>query len=129
MTTTIGSIATYIVNTIPTLPAGVSGNMIITVDYSRMYVADYTGQTIGSNAIEEKFQPAIVCFAQADAIEQSNAGAGGDNLKLADLTVDSNGETMSAEGYRKMGTQKLKDLTTGPNSTIGRKTRFARSLS
>ena len=91
---TIGSIATFIVQNLTGLPAGVSGGMVQTVDLARQHVANFTNNSIGSNSISDKFQPAIVDWAKADAVELANAGAG-DKIQLADLTIDSTGEPIS----------------------------------
>ena len=120
-TNTIGSIAIHIVENIDTLPAGVSGNMVEIVDLARIHVANWTGQTIGSNSIDAKFQAAIVDFAKADAIDLSNAGAGGDQLRLADLAIGQGQEAMTSAQYRIMAEMKLK--------TIGRSVSFVRSIS
>lgn len=117
---TIGSIASHIIENITVSP-GVSGNMVEIVDVARQHVANFTGYSIGSNAIEAKFEPAIVSFAKADAVELSNAGAGGDSLKLAELEIDGTGEQMSAQQYRLLAESQLK--------AIGRAVQFARSIS
>jgi len=66
---TIGSIATHISESFDNLPDGVSGNLIEIVDMARQHVSNYVGQTIGSNSISSNFQPAILDFAKADAID------------------------------------------------------------
>ncbi len=120
-TDTIGSIATHIVENIGGIPAGVSGNMVEIVDLARQHVANWTNQIIGSNSIGAKFQPAITDFAKADAVDLSNAGAGGDQLKLSDLSIGQSAEAMTGQQYRIMADMKLK--------TIGRSVQFARSIS
>jgi len=118
--TSIGSIATFI-NENMQVPTGVSGNMIEIVDLARQFVANYTGDTIGSNAITAKYQPAIVDFAKADTIDLIGAQAGGEKIRLGELTIEETGEQMSATQYRLLGEMKLK--------SIGRKVQFAKSLS
>ncbi len=118
---TIGSIAIHIVETISALPAGVSGNMVEIVDLARQHVSNFTGDSIGSNSIADKYQPPIVDFSKADAIDLANAGPGGDNLKLSDLSIGAQEEAMTADQYRKMGEIKLRGL--------GRGVLFTRSVS
>ena len=118
---TIGSIATHIVENITGVPAGVSGNMVEIVDASRIHVQNFTGQTIGSNSIAEKFQPAILDFSKADVVDLTNAQVGGEKLKLADLSIEESGEAMSAEQYRKLAEMKLR--------SIGRRIEIQRSIS
>jgi len=117
---TIGNIATLINESI-TFSAGVSGNMVEMVDLARQHVSNFTGDTIGSNSILPKFQPAIMNFAKADAVDVQNAGAGGDDLKLGDLTVNAGNEVMTSVQYRKLGEMNL--------NALGRTIGFAKSLS
>ena len=118
--TSIGSIATFLVENLQ-VPTGISGNMIEIVDQSRQHVANYTGDTIGSNAILAKYQSAIIDFSKADVVDLIQAQAGGEKVSLGPLRVEETGEEMSAEQYRLLGEMKLKAL--------GRKIRFAKSLS
>lgn len=117
---TIGSIALHIVENF-TVPAGVSGNMVEIVDMARQHVANYVGTEIGSNSIAPIYQPAIVDFANADTLDMVNADSGGADLKLAELSITSTGQDLSSKQLRMMGEMKL--------NAIGRKARFARSLS
>ena len=115
----IGSIATHINESIP-VSAGISGNMIETVDQVRQHVANYTGETIGSNAIAAKFQPAIINLAKADVVNLINAEPGG-KIRLAELSVDDGGDILSAKQYTLLGDSNLKAL--------GRKIQVAKSVS
>ena len=116
-----GSIANFIIESFNNVPTGVSGNMVEIVDMARQYVENYVGETIGSNNISHKYQPSIVSFSKADTIDFVKAQAGGEKVSLAELSVEETGEEMSAEQWRMMGENQLKSL--------GRKTRFAKSLS
>lgn len=116
---TIGSIAIHLDNTL-SLPSAVSGNMVEIVDMSRQFVADYAGVTIGSNNINAKYQPAIISFASADAIDLKQTQSGGEKLKLGELSIDDSGDTMNAKQFRLMGEMKLK--------SIGKTFKFVRSM-
>jgi len=119
---TIGSIATHIVELFNNVPNGVSGNMVEIVDMSRQDVSNFTGQTIGSNSINPEFQPPIVNLAKADTIDLVNAQTGGGaELKLAELTISDTNDVMSADQYRKLAQIQMRN--------VGRGTSFARSLS
>lgn len=118
---TIGSIAIHIDESFANLPDGVSGNMVEIVDMARQHVSNFVGTEIGSNSIAPTFQPAIVDFAKADAVDMANAQSGGADLKLAELSVGDAGEEMSAKEWRMMGENAL--------NAIGRKSRFSRSVS
>lgn len=117
---TIGSIATYIAENL-SLSTGVSGNLVEIVDMARQHVANYTGETIGSNSINAEFQPAIVHFANADTLDMVNADSGGADLKLAELSIVETGQDLSSRQLRMMGENALHSL--------GRRVNFARSLS
>lgn len=117
----IGSIATHIVESFNNISIGVSGNMVEIVDLARQHIANYTGQTIGSNSISDIYQPAILNFAKADVIDLINAQAGGEDVRLGELSISETGEAMSAEQYRKLGEFYLRSL--------GRNVQFAKSLS
>ena len=118
--TSIGSIATFI-NESMTVSDGVSGNMVEIVDQSRQHVANFTGDTIGSTAINAKYQGAIIDFAKADVIDLEHEQAGGEKIRLSELSVEETSGDMSAKQYRLFGEMKLK--------AIGRKIQFAKSLS
>ena len=115
----IGSIATHIVESIP-ISEGISGNMIEIVDQVRQHVANYTGETIGSNAIAAKFQPAILNFSKSDVVNLVNAEPGG-KIRLAELSIDDGGDILSAKQYTLLGDSNLKAL--------GKKIQFAKSVS
>lgn len=118
---TIGSIATFLVENFNNIPLGVSGNLVEIVDAARQHVSNYVGFDIGSNSIEAKYQPAIISFAKADLVDFINAQAGGENLSLAELSINETGEAMSAEQWRMLGELQLRAL--------GGRIRFARSIS
>lgn len=115
---TIGNIAIHL-DSVLSLPATISGNMIVIVDQSRQFIANYAGVTIGSNSIDAKYQPVIVDFASADAIDLKQAQSGGEKIKLAELSIDDSGDTMNAKQFRLMGNLKLK--------SIGKKIQFGKT--
>jgi len=118
---TIGSIAIHIIENFNNVPDGVSGNMVEIVDMARQHVENYTGQNIGSNSIDDRFQPAIVSFAKADTIDFVQAQAGGEKVSLSELSIEESGESMSSKDWRSMGEIELKYL--------GRSVGFRRSQS
>lgn len=147
---TTGSIATHIAESF-VLPLGVSGNLVETVDMSRIDVQNYVGQTISPDAIAEAYQSPIVNFSKAQALDEAfswaatvatsgnavilTTGVGGvDKIRLGELEGESESKSetdalnaistlsKSAPGmFRKMGWATLE--------SIGRKATFAKSLS
>ena len=119
---TVGSIANFLQQTMPNLPTGLSGtNLVAMVDSQRQNVANYAGVNIGSNSIDPEFEPPIISYSKADVLDFINAQAGGGTDKLGELTIDDSSDAMSSKSWRDLGNSQL--------SNIGRKTKFARSLS
>lgn len=121
MVTTTGSLATYLNENFISLPVGLSGNMVEIVDFARQHVANWTGQIIDANSIDDKYSTAIVDFAKADLVDFNNANGHGGLLRLGDMEIRDEGALLSAEQYRLFGEMKLK--------AIGRRVNWARSLS
>lgn len=110
---TIGSIAIHILENFNNIPTGVSGNMNEIVDMNRQHVANFVGETIGSNAIAPEFQPPIVNFSKADTIDFVQAQAGGEKLSLGELSVEESGEEMSSKFWRDLADSQLKSIGMG----------------
>lgn len=118
---TIGSIANFLATSYPDLPQGLSGNLVIIADLARSYVETYTGQSIGSNSISDRYQSAILDFARADMVDMLNSQIGGTSISLGDLSVTEQGGLLSSSEYRQLGEMKLKSL--------GGNIQYAQSLS
>ena len=118
---TIGSIATFIYNSFTNIPTSISGTIVQIVDVARQHVANYTGDSIGSNSIADQYQPAIIDFSKADILNLIAADPSNASLTLAELSVGAADEQMSAEQLRLMGEIKLRAL--------GRKIQYAKSIS
>lgn len=147
---TIGSIATYVASKY-VLPTGVSGNLITTVDFQRIKVQNFTGQTIDGSEIPEKFQDVITDFSKADAIEEAfswastvatsggvviiASGAGtADDLKLDDFQIQAkaDAETQSINFLTTLSKDIPMNLRNQANKSmlnLGRVVNFSRSLS
>ena len=118
---TIGSIATFVVESFNNIPDGVSGNMVEIVDMNRQHVANFVGESIGSNSISAEFQPPIVNFSKADTIDFVIGQAGGEKAALAELSFEESGEEMSSKAWRQLAESQL--------NALGRSPKFRRSLS
>lgn len=116
---TIGSIANFLQTSFNNIPIGLSGaNLVAVVDMNRQHVANYVGETIGSNSISAEFQPPIVSLSKADSIDFVQAQAGGETLTLGELSVSETGEGTSSKFWRDLANAQLK--------AIGMKTSFTR---
>lgn len=119
---TIGSIASFIQTSFNNVPTGLSGaNMLALVDSNRQHVSNFVGQSIGSNSIQAEFEPPIVNLSKADSIDFVQAQAGGEKISLDELMIEETGEVQSSAFWRSLADSQL--------NSIGRKARFARSLS
>lgn len=147
---TVGSIATYVASKY-VLPEGVSGNLISTVDFQRIKVQNFTGQTIDGSEIPEKFQDVITDFSKADAIEEAfswaatvatsggavmiASGAGtADDIKLDDFQIQAraNAETQSLNYLTTLSKDipmQLREQANKSMLNLGRQVNFSRSLS
>ena len=121
MVNSTGSIATYLVNTFSNLPAGISGTMLQTVEFQRMYVQNYTGQSISSAAIGEQFEPIITNLALAFLVDLKIANGDGGTTSLGELSVNDGGALMSSQQYKSLAEMQLK--------AIPRAVSFVRSIS
>jgi len=117
---TVGSIADFLAATFADIPEGVSGNMVAIVDMNRQHVENFTGVNIGSNSIQEEYEPPIINLSKADLIDYQNAQAG-DNLQLGELKISENNDSSSAKFWR--------DLAESQLNALGRKVSFTRSIS
>jgi len=117
---TIGSIATHIVENFTDVPLGVSGNMVEIVDMARQDVSNFVGATIGSNSIDAIYQPAVLNFSNANVIDLIAQGEK-EQISLGELSVGESSNDLTASQYRKLGEMSL--------NSIGRKARFSRSVS
>src|SRR3990167_9790232 len=111
----IGSIAAFLASVYADeLTTGISGNLLLISDMARQHVANYTGVSIGSNSISDKYQPSILDFARADVVDLINANESS-SIKVGELSVTRS--DLSSQQYRLLGEMKLKSL--GRNIQFG----------
>lgn len=119
--TTTGSIATYLVSTFSNLPTGISGTMEQTVDYQRLYVQNYTGQSIPASGISDQYSPVITNFSLAFLVGLKIANGDGGTTTLGEMSVNDGGALLSAQQYKALAEMQLK--------AIPRAVSFVRSIS
>ena len=111
----LGSVATDILARVDTVPAGISGTQLLKiVDEERLFMEEYTGDTIGSVDIAEKYQPALIRLATASLLEYMElVGADVNEIRLGDFMTkkgaQSNVDSASAK-MRRDGMDKLAKL-------------------
>ena len=123
-TITLTGIGTEVHALVPDIPTILSGARLLALANRKLiYVQQYTGATIGSNAIAELYQSPIINLT-ASNVTNSMGLTGGDysDIKLGDFSTKkgktSNTDTAS-DKFAAIGIQELKE--------IGRKVRFFKS--
>jgi hypothetical protein len=115
VTANLGSIADRIQNRIDDIPVGISGAVLIgIIDDQRIFMEEWTGQSIGSTAIAEKYQPAMTDLATAQLLQMMETfGGDASSMKLGDLSVTKGGDSNLASSrnmFQAQGMKKLKAL-------------------
>ena len=110
----LGSISDMVYSMIANVPSNVSGAVLLNIiDQQRVFMENYTGQSIGSVAIADKFQPALIDLSCAE-LAKTIGFAGGviNSTSIGELSVSKNissNETMSQQ-YKDSGMEKLRIL-------------------
>ena len=116
VTASLGSVADRILNRVPDVPATVSGALVAILDEERLYMEQYTGQTVGSVGIAEKYQPALTSLGIARVLDLMQLeGIDATSVTLGDFTVQKGaGDSLSSasERYRKDAMEKMRALGT-----------------
>lgn len=102
----LGSVATEVILNVPNFPTAITGAPLERIaDRQREYVQNYTGQSIGSNSIDIKYQEAILQLSIAKVTKDMLGNAGG-GFRIGDLSVD---ETNSLTNLTKSSSESAKD--------------------
>lgn len=121
----LGSVATRVYARLENVPTNISGALIDIADEQRLYVQEYTGATIGSNSIEEKYQPVIIDFTTAKAMDfMQLTGTDASSLTLGDFSIgkgSASSLSAAADALRVSAERRLKSL--------GKTMRYTRVLS
>lgn len=121
----LGSVADRIHERLDNIPSAISGlPMQALINEERLFMEDWTNQSIGSTGIAEKFQPALVWLSMGAVAEgMQTQGIDAVEIKLGEFTKKagkgSNIATAS-EAYKQRGMDKLK--------VLGRAVRFNRVI-
>jgi len=118
---TTALIATHVINTMPTLPTGVSGAMMDIVEMAKSDVENYTGDSIDSNNVDSAYRSAIISFAKAHVVDHLQTHGNGTSQSIEGLSIGDYNLGLTAQDFRNEALEKLK--------FIGRHVKFDRSLS
>jgi len=111
----LGSVANSIQVRVDDIPLAISGaELIQMVDETRLYMEEYTGLSIGTADINDKFRPAMTNLCQGQLMDYMElVGGDSENIKLGDFSIskgaDSNTSTAGA-GFNALGKKQLASL-------------------
>lgn len=109
--TQVGSI---VLNLIDDIPGGISGTLPFLANDAMLFCEERTGQSIGSTAIAEKFQGAIVDFTAASVLASMSVAGTDKGFTLGDFTVNAAGKGGAPDGaadrFQANGMLKLKRI-------------------
>ena len=111
----LGSLAAQIQGQIDGIPTSISGAQLIQiVDNARIRIENYTGRAVGSVAIEERYQPAMLALAKAELLYEMNT-FGGDfsEMRIGDMVLkkgEGGNMHIAARSFEANGETKLKEL-------------------
>lgn len=111
----IGSLTTFVYGIVENIPAGISGNNLNEIAYQQVLFAEqYTGDTIGSLAIAEKYQPALIDLTASEVINLMNlTGIDVSSISLGPLSVNkgaSSSTDTTSKRLKENGVEKLRIL-------------------
>ena len=104
----IGSVVLGIVENVP---AGITG-LITTVVNQQVYFAEtMTGDTIGTTAIGEAYQPGIISLTIGNVLGLMSAqGIGTNSVKIGELAISKGMNVQSANDWTNMGIKQIEAL-------------------
>ena len=114
VTMNLGSVSNIVYNMIANVPTNVSGTVLFNIiDQQRVFMENYTGQSIGSTAIAEKYQPALIDLSCGE-LGKTIGFAGGiiNSTTIGELSVSKSitSNEQMVNQYRDSGMEKLKLL-------------------
>jgi len=125
-TWSIGSVADFVQNVVEDIPDYISGaNLIELAQQQLNFVEQFTGISIGSTSIDEKYQPILWKLTAAEVLNlMSLKGIDTSNIRLGEFSVSKGkGSTTNtaAENLRKEAMEELK-------SAVGTRIKFYKVL-
>ena len=121
----LGSVAEQIYNRTDNIPTTISGaGLLNIIDNQRLFMEEYTGDSIGSTSIAERFQPALIDLSMGDMFASMDTfGVDAAGYKIGDFSKNKGNDSSSVVAANKfsiLGKRKLEEL--------GHKTRFGQAL-
>ena len=109
-----GSIQDLVYSGIVPFPTSVSGILLSLVNNAIFRVENFTGDSLGTTSIADRYQPAITDFATANVIKLMAIQDGGvQSVTIGEESVDNKNLLTMAEMFEEMGVMELKALAKG----------------
>lgn len=106
--TQIGSIVAGLVANIP---VGISGILTTIVDQQVYYAEQFTGDSIGTTAIADKYQPAIINLTVGNVLGLMQAqGLGTNSISLGELSISKGINATASTDFKNLGIKQLQEL-------------------
>ena len=107
-TWSLGSCADAVQNLVPNIPTALSGTRLVDVaERVRLRIEDWTGETVGSAAIIEKYQPALFNLTIAEVLPLLHIQGG--DFSIGDMR-SGRSALDAAQYYKEQGEKELKRL-------------------
>lgn len=121
----LGSVTDELHNIVENIPVAISGATLVAMaDRERFFMEQFTGQTIGSVSIAEKYQPALLDLtAGALLTYMQTIGADVSSISLGDFS-----ESKGAGGNLQTSGQAARDRGMMALRELGRDVKYARSF-
>jgi len=121
----LGSISASVLDLVPDVPTSISGTRLLELaDRKRRFVEDYTGQTIGSNSIDLKWQSILTNLTIAEVTSlMALQGADVSSTKLGDFSV-----SKGAGGNLDIVSRRFEERGMEELKSMGRDVRFYKAL-
>jgi len=121
----LGSVAAEVLILVPSVPSTLSGAPTERIaDRQRLFMEQYTGQTIGSTGIAEQFQPALLHLTCADVLSSMELeGVDASNVRLGEFSISkgtSSNISSAKLDFKKQGMEEL--------DTLGRRVGYYQAL-
>ena len=111
----LGSVGVQIHATVENIPSNMSGTVLLNIiDQQRVFAEQYTGFSIGSVAIDEKYQSALIDLSVAELLHYMQIiGVDASHLSIGDFQIrKGQGSNLSdaANLFRERGLDKLHNV-------------------
>ena len=98
----LGSVASFVLDVVEDIPSVISGVRLLEIaDQQRQFIENYTGDTIGSNSIDIKYQGIISNFTAAEVLKF---------MEIVGADVSSISSLSASDRFREEGWRKLREL-------------------